>query len=164
MTAIGKNFYFDVLDDIVDEYNNIYHKTIKMKPIDVKDGSFTEYNEESNKKDPKFKVGDHGGISKFKNVFAKAYIPNWREEIFVVKKIKNTVPWTYVISDLNGEEIVRRFFEKELQKTTQKQFRIEKVIKRKGNKLYLKWKGYNNSFNSCIVKKILKKESVLSTI
>ena len=157
MTAIGKNFYFDVLDDIVDEYNNTYHKTIKMKPIDVKDGSFTEYNEESNKKDPKFKVGDHGGISKFKNVFAKAYAPNWREEIFVVKKIKNTVPWTYVISDLNGEEIVRRFYEKELQKTTQKQFRIEKVIKRKGNKLYLKWKGYNNSFNSWIDKKDLKK-------
>ena len=157
MTAISKNVYFDVLDDIVDEYNNTYHKTIKMKPRDVKDNSFAEYNEESNEKDPKFKVGDHVRISKFKNVFAKGYTPNWSEEIFVVKKIKNTVPWTYVISDLNGEEIVGSFYEKELQKTNQKEFRIEKVIKRKGNKLYVKWKGYNNSFNDWIDKKDLIK-------
>ena len=112
MTAISKNVYFDVLDDIVDKYNNTYHKTIKMKPIDVKDKSFAEYNEESNEKDPKFKVDDHARISKFKNVFAKGYTPNWNEEIFILKKIKNTVPWTYVISDLNGEEIVRIFYEK----------------------------------------------------
>ena len=154
-TAISKNVYFDVLDNIVDEYNNTYHKTIKMKPIDVGDDSFTEYNDESNEKDPKFKVCDHVRISKFKNVFAKGYTPNWSEEIFVVKKVKNTVPWTYVISDLNGEEIVGSFHEKELQKTNQKEFRIEKVIKRKGNKLYVKWKGYNNSFNSWIDKKDL---------
>ena len=76
------------------------------------------------------------------------YTPNWSEGIFVIKKIKDTLPWTYVISDLNGEEIVRSFYEKELQKTNQKEFRIEQVIKRKGNKLYVKWKGYNNSFNS----------------
>ena len=131
MTAISENVYFDVLDDIVDEYNNTYHKTIKMKPLDVGDDSFAEYNEESNKKDPKFKVGDHVRISKFKNVFAKGYTPIWNEEIFIVKKIKNTIPWTYVISNLNGEEIVGSFYEKELQKTNQKEFRIEKVIKRK---------------------------------
>ena len=106
-----------------------------MKPIDVGDDSFAEYNEESKEKDPKFKVGDHVRISKFKNIFAKLYTPNWREEIFIVKKIKNTVPWTYVISDLNGEEIGDSFYEKELRKTNQKQFRIEEVIKRKGNKL-----------------------------
>ena len=140
MTAISKNVYFDVLNDIVDEYNNTYHKIIKMKPIDVKGDSFAEYNEESNEKDPKFKVGDHVRISKFKNVFAKRYTPNWSEEIFIIKKIKNTVSWTYVVRDLNGEEIVRSFFEKELQKTNQKEFRIEKVIKRKGNKLYVKRK------------------------
>ena len=109
MAAISKNVYFDVLDDIVDEYNNIYHRTIKMKPIDVKNDSFAEYNEESNEKDPKFKVVDHVRISKYKNIFAKAYAPNWSEEIFVVKKMKNTVPCTYVISDLNGEEIVGSF-------------------------------------------------------
>ena len=153
MTAISKNVYFDVLDDIVDEYDNTYHKTIKMKPIDVRDDSFAEYNEESNEKDPKFKVGDHVRISKFKNISTKGYTPNWSEEIFIVKKIKNTVSWTYVISDLNGEEIVGSFYEKELQKTNQKEFRIKKVIKRKINNLYGKWKGYNNSFNSWIDKK-----------
>ena len=83
-----------------------------MKPIDVKSDSFAEYNGESNENDPKFKVGDHVRVSKFKNVFAKEYVPNWREEIFVVKIIKNTVSWTYVISDLNGEEIVGSFYKK----------------------------------------------------
>ena len=158
LTDISKNVYFDVLNDIVDEYNNnTYHKTIKMKPIDVKNASFAEYNEESNEKDPKFKVDEHVRISKFKNVFAKRHTPNWSEEVFVIRKIKNTVPWTYAISDLNGEEIVGSFYEKELQKTNQKEFGIEKVIKRKGNKLYVKWKGYNNSFNSWIDKKNLIK-------
>ena len=125
MAAISKNVYFDVLSDIVDEYNNTYHKTIKMKPIDVKIDSFPEYNEESNEKDAKFKAGDHVTISKYKNIFAKGYAPNWSEEMFVVKKVKNIVPWTYVISDLNGEEIVGSFCEKELQKTNQKEFRME---------------------------------------
>ena len=119
-----------------------------MKPIDVKNDSFAEYKEEPNKKDPKLKVGNYVRVSKYKNIFSKGYTPNWSEETFIVKKIKNTVPWTYVISDLNGEEIVGSFYEKELQKTIQKEFRIEKVIKRKGNKLHVKWKGYNNSFNS----------------
>ena len=98
-------------------------------------------------------------IANYKNIFGKGYGPNWSEEIFVVKKIKNTVPWTYVISDLNGEEIVGIFYEKELQKTNQKEFRIETVIKRKGKKLYVKWKGYNNSFNTWIDKRDL--ESIL---
>ena len=123
-----------------------------MKPIDVKDDSFAKYNEESNEKDSKFKVGIHIRIPKYKNIFAKGYTPNWSEEIFVAKKIKNTVPWTYVISDLNGEEIIGRFYEREFEKTNQKEFRIEKVIKKKGNKLYVKWKGYNSSFNSWIDK------------
>ena len=99
MTAIFKNVYFDVLNDTVDKYNYTYHKTIKMKPINVKNYSSAESNEESNEKDSKFKVGDHVRISKYKNIFAKGYAPNWREEIFVVKKLKNTVPWAYVISD-----------------------------------------------------------------
>ena len=92
MTTILKNVYFDVLDDIVDKYNNTYHTTMIMKPEDVGDNSFAECNEEFNEKDPKFKVGNHFRISKFKNVFAKGHTPNWSEEIFVVKKIKNTVP------------------------------------------------------------------------
>ena len=87
-----------------------------------------------NNNDPKFKVGDNVRISKYKNIFAKGYTPNWSEEVFVISKIKNAVPWTYVINDLNGEEIIRTFYEKDLQKTNQKEFRIEKVIKRKGDK------------------------------
>ena len=130
MTAISKNVYFDVLGNIVDKYNNTYHRTNKMKPIDIKSDSFSEYNEESNEKDHKFKVGDHVRISKFKNVFAKGYIPNWSEKIFIIKK-KNTVPRTHVISDLNGKEIMGSFYEKVLQKTNQKEFRIEKVLKGK---------------------------------
>ena len=156
MTAISKNSYFDALDDIVHKYNNTVHKTIKMKPIDVTSDSYAEYNEDpSNKKDPKFKVGDNVRISKYKNIFAKGYTPNWSEEVFVVSKIKNTVPWTYVISDLNGEPISGSFYEKELQKTSQEKFRIKKIIKRKRDKLYAKWKGYDNSFNSWIDKKDL---------
>ena len=155
MTAISKNVYFDVLNDIVDKYNDTYDKTIKMKPIDVKSDSFAEYNEECNEKDPKFKVGDHIRISMYKNIFAEGYPPNLSKKIHALEKIKNTVPWIYVISDLNGEEIIGNFYEKELQKTNQKEFRIEKVIKRKGNKLYGKWKAYNNSFNTWIDKKDL---------
>ena len=88
--------------------------------------SYAEYNEDSNKKDPKFKVGDHIRISKYKNIFAKGYTLNWSD--FVVSKIKITVLWTYVISDLNGEEIFGSFYKKELQKTSQQKFRIEKLI------------------------------------
>ena len=145
MTLISKNVYIDKLDDIEDEYNNKYHTTIKMKPIDVKDKTYINADKE-------IKVGDHVRISKYKNSFAKGYMPNWSEEVFVIKKVKNTVPWTYVINDLNGEEISGTFYEKELQKTNKEEFRIEKVIRRKGDKLYVKWKGYNNSFNSWIDK------------
>ena len=140
MTYIGKNVYLDALIDIVDEYNNTFHRTIKMKPIDIGDDSFAEYTEESNENDPKFKVGDHVWISKYKNIFGKGYTQNWSEEVFAVNKVQNTVPWV----------VKGSFCEKELQKTDQKEFRIEKVMKRKGNKLYVKWKGYNNSFNSWI--------------
>ena len=117
MTAISKNVYIDKLDDIVNEYNNTYHRTIKMKPVDVKDNTYIDFKKEVNDKDPKFKVGDHVRISKYKNIFAKGCTPNWSEEVFVVSKIKNTVSWTYVI---NGEEIIGTFYEKGLQKTNQR--------------------------------------------
>ena len=152
MTSISKNVHIDKLDDIVDEYNNTYHTTIKMKPADVKDNTYINADKEYNNKDPKFKVGDHVRISKYKNIFTKGYMPNWSEEVFVIKKVKSTVPWTYVINDLNGEEITGTFYEKELQKTNQEEFRIEQVIRRKEDKIYVKWKGYNNSFNSWIDK------------
>ena len=128
MAAVPKNVYFDVLDDIADKYNNTVHRTIKMKPTDVTSDSYAEHNQDSNLTKPKFKVGDHVRISKYKNIFAKGYTQNWSEEVFVVSKIKDTVLWTYVISDLNGEPIAGSFYEKELQKTNQKKFRIEKVI------------------------------------
>ena len=144
MTSISKNIYIDKLDNIVNEYNSTYHRTIKMKPIHVKDNTYINIGKEVNDNDPKFKVGDHVRISKYKNIFAKGCTPKWSEEIFVIKKIKNTVPWTYVINDLNDEEIIGTFYEKELQKIDQQEFRIEKVIKRKGDKLYVKWKGYDN--------------------
>ena len=153
MTAISKDIYVDALDDIVNKYNNTVHRTIKEKPIDITDDSFAEYNEESNKQDPKFKVGDHVRISKYKNIFAKGYAPNWSEDVFAINKINNTVPWTYAISDLNGEEITGRFYEKERQSTNQQKFRIEKIIQGKNEKLYVKWKGYDNSFNSWINEK-----------
>ena len=88
-----------------------------------------------------------------KNIFAKVYTPNFSEEVFMIKKVKNTIPWTNIISDLKREEIVGTFYENELQKANQKEIRIEKVIKRKGNKLYVKWKDYDSSFNSWIDKK-----------
>ena len=103
MTSVSKNVYIDKLDDIVGEYNNTYHRTIKMKPVDVKDNTYIDFKKEVNDKDPKFKVGDYVRISKYKNIFAKVYAPNWSEEIFIISKFKNTVPWTYVINDLNGE-------------------------------------------------------------
>ena len=103
MTCISKNVYFNNLDDIVNKYNNSFQSSIKLKPKDVKDNSFSGYFEESNKNDPKFKVGDHVRISKYKNIFAKGYSPNWSEEVFIINKVQNTVPWTYLINDLNGE-------------------------------------------------------------
>ena len=113
MTTVSKNIYFDVLDDIVNKYNNTVHRTIKMKPIDVTSDSYAEYNEDSNEKDPKFKVADCVRISKYKNAFAKEYTQNWSKEVFIISKIKITVSWTYVISDLNGEPITGAFYKKE---------------------------------------------------
>ena len=108
MTATGKNVYYDVLDDVVNKYNNTKHSTIKIKPIDVKDNNKRVYIDEHNEKDTtkssssersRFKVGDRVRISKFKNIFAKGYTPNWSKEIFIVDKINDTIPYTYKIKD-----------------------------------------------------------------
>ena len=112
MTSVPKNVYIDKLNDIVGEYNNTYRRAIKMKPVDVEDNTYINFNKEVNDKDPKFKVGDHVRISKYKNIFAKGYMPNWSEEAFVISKIKNAAPWTYVINYLNGEEITGIFYQK----------------------------------------------------
>ena len=104
MTAISKNVYIDKLDDIVKKYNNTYHTAIKMNPADVKHNTYIGFKKEISNKDPKFKVGDHVRISKYKNIFTKG-----SEKIFIIKKIKNTVPWTYVINDLNGKKLLVLF-------------------------------------------------------
>ena len=142
MTSISKSVYIDKLDDIVHKYNNTYHRTIKMRPVDIKPSMYINFNKENNKEDPKFKVGDH----------VKSYVPNWPEEDFVIKKAKNIVSWTYDITDLNGKEIVGTFYKKKLQKTNQKKFRVEQLIKI-SDKLYVKCRAYDNPFNSSIDKK-----------
>ena len=126
---------------------------MKLKSVDVKENTGIDFGKEVHDKDPKFKVGNHVRISKYKNIFAKLYTPNWSELVFMIKNVRNTFPWTFVISDLNGEKIDRAFYEKELLKANQEEFRTEKVIKKKGDKLYVKWKGYDSSFNTWIDKK-----------
>ena len=117
MTATGKNVYYDVLDDVVNEYNNTNHNSVKMKPKDVKNDNKRVYIDEHNERDSRFKVGDRVRIIKFKNIFAKGYTPNWSTEIFIVNKIDDTVPYTYNLKDLNGEEIIGSFYDRELQKS-----------------------------------------------
>ena len=117
MTAIGKNVYWNVSDDVVAKYNNTINRSIGMKPKNVKNDKKSVYVEESNEKNARFSVGDRVRISKFKNVFAKGYTPNWSKEIFVVNKRKNTRPWTYELKDLNGEDNIGSFYDRELQRT-----------------------------------------------
>ena len=112
MTAIGKNVYYHVLDDVVNKYNKTKQSAIKMKPIDVKNNKRV-YIDEHNEKDSKFNVGDRVRISRYKNIFAKGYAPNWSSEIFIVDKMNNTVPYTYNLKDLNDEEIIGSFYDKE---------------------------------------------------
>ena len=114
-----------------------------MKPVGVQDNTYIEFIKEVI--DPTFKVGDHVRISKQKNIFAKGCTRSWSEEVFAIKRAKNTVPWTYVINDLDGEEIIRTFYGKKKQKqnTNQQKFRIEKVIKKKADNLYAKWNCYD---------------------
>ena len=112
MTSMSKSVYIDKLDDIVNKHNNTYHRVNKRKPVNVKSSTNIDFNKENNKESPKFKIGDNVRISKYKNIFAKGYILNWTEEVFVIKKVKNTVPWTYVISDFKGKEIAGTFTKK----------------------------------------------------
>ena len=102
-----------------------------MKPVDVKYNTYIDYDKQLNGKDPEFQVGDHLRISRYKSIFAKWYTPNWSKEIFEISKVKNIVSGRCAINDLNGEEIIGTFYEKELQKTSQKEFSIDKVIKKK---------------------------------
>ena len=136
MTAVSGDPYFDVIDDIVNKYSNTVHRIIDIKLIDIKSSSYAEYNVNFNEKYPKFNVGDRVRTSKYKNSFAKEYTQNWSEEVFVASKTKNTFPWTDLTSDLNGKKIDETFYGQELQQTNQKEFRIEKIIKRKDNVIF----------------------------
>ena len=108
MTSASQNVHRDKLDDTVNKYSNKYHRTIKMRPVDVKSSTYIDFNKENNKEGPKCKVGNHTRISKYKNIFAKSYVSNWSEEIFVIKKVKDTVSLTYVLSDLKDKVIVEK--------------------------------------------------------
>ena len=112
MTSVSKNVYIDKLDDIVSKYNNTYHSTIKMRPVDVKSNTYVNSGKEINNRDPKLKTDGIVIISKYENIFAKGYVPHCSEEVFGIKKVQNTVPWLY----LHGEKILGTFYEKALQK------------------------------------------------
>ena len=157
-TDKNTNRYIDILQDLVEDYNNTKHSSIKMTPIEgsKKENELTVWRNLYPKRyeihdfNPKFSVGDKVRMSKKKTIFEKGYTTRWTEEIFVITKIKRTNPITYKIADLNGEEIDGTFYEPELQKTRQQVFRIEKVLEKKGNKSFVKWKGYSDKFNSWI--------------
>ena len=158
-TTNNNNVYWDKIDDIVERYNNTRHNSIKMTPVEAsnpKNVSKVWYNLYSDLiyKKPgniKFDIGDRVRITKYKRpVFDKGYTPNWTEEIFIIKQILPTKPVTYKIADLMGKEIKGSFYQKELQKTEQENFRIERVIKKDGDLSLVKWKGYPDKFNSWI--------------
>jgi len=151
------------LDEMVRQYNNTKHSSIKMTPVEASEKKNENkvwlnlyddriYDQEIK---PKFRVGDKVRITKKKGLFEKGYTPRWTEEVFTVSAVQYTDPITYKIVDLNGEEIQGTFYGEELQKTSQEIFRIEKVIKRKGERSLVKWVGYPDSFNSWVDNKDL---------
>ena len=156
--ANSTNVYIDVLPDLVKEYNNTRHSSIKVTPVQTskKENELAVWRNlypehlEIHEINPKFSVGDKVRISKKKKTFEKGYTTRWTEKIFTIVEVKRTSPVTYKIADLNGEEIQGTFYEPELQKTSQETFRIEKVIKRGKKKSLVKWKGYTDAFNSWV--------------
>ena len=106
MTSVSKNVYIDKLEEMVNKYNNTYHSIMTMKTFDVRSSTYSNSSKDINEKDPKFKFADIVRLSKYKNIFVKGYTLNWLKEVILIKDVKNTVPWAYVINDLNGEEIV----------------------------------------------------------
>ena len=136
MTSISKSVYIDKLDDIFNKYDNTYHRTIKMEPVDLKSNTYINSSKEINDKDPKFKIGDTVRISKYKNIFTKGHVLNWPEEVFVLKKFEQTMPWTYFIADFNGEDIVGTFYKRELGKVEQKNLEQINQIKEKTMKIF----------------------------
>ena len=130
MTSISKNVYIDKLDELVNKYRIICHRTIKMKRVDVNSSISIDFNKENNMEDPNFKVGENVRISKYKSIFAKGFVTNWSEEVFVVAKVKKTVYEQMLLVILKVKKLLERFAKKEFQKINQKEFRVEKVIKK----------------------------------
>ena len=120
MTSISKNVYNDKLTDIVNKYNNTYHSKTKGNPVVVRSSAYIDFNKEINKEDTNYKVGDHVRISQYKTIFANGYTPNWSEEVLVIKKVKSTVPWMYVMIDLNCKKLMERFLKKNCKKKKKK--------------------------------------------
>ena len=139
MTSISKDVYIDKLDEMVNKYINTYHRTIKMNPADENPRMYIDFNKENNKEGPKFKVDNHVRIRKCKNIFAKIYVPIWFEEAFAITKVKTIIPCSVLLVILKAKKLLERFTENNCQKQI-KEFRFEKVIKEKGDKLYVKWK------------------------
>ena len=117
-----------------------------MKPVDINPSMYIDFNKENNKEGPKLKFGDNV-ISKYINIFAKGSVPDWSEGVFVIKELKTLCCGHMLLVTLTEKKLVGRFTKKELQKTNQKEFRVEKAIKKKSIN-YVKLKGYNISFNS----------------
>ena len=161
-TANNTHKYIDILPELVEKYNKTYHRSIKTTPINAsKPDNFNHVfkalygNMKQLERKPKFKVGDRVRITKKKKTFEKGFTTNWSEELFIITKVKITKPPTYEIEDLNGKPIQGTFYEQELQKSKQSSYRVEKVLKRRKAKngqkeVYVKWKGYDTSFNSWI--------------
>ena len=114
------------MDDKVNKYSNTYRSTIKIKSVELNPSIYLDFNKENSKEGPKFKLGDRVRISKYKNIFAKDYVPNSSEEVFVIKKANNTVPWAYVISDLKDKELLGRFTKKNCKKQIKKSLELKK--------------------------------------
>ena len=157
-TENNNTIFYNILDELVNNYNNKYHSTIKMTPIEgskkINEKKIKNiYNFEKTSKLGKFKIGDRVRISLEKNIFEKSYETNWTEEIFEIYDIKySNVPY-YYLKDLNNEKLQGSFYEQELQKTKQDDlYTIEKILKTNKDKIYVKWRGYDNSFNSWINK------------
>ncbi len=170
LTAFNTNRYIDVLQIIVESYNNSFHRTIKMTPNQVSSENQEEvwhniYNKDYSfvklqKKKPKFKITDTVRISKYSNIFKKGYLPNFTQEVFIIKRVNSTTPFTYNLSDLNDEPIIGSFYEQELQHffiTKQTQYNIEKIKKHKGSFRLVSWQGYGEAFDSWIHKNEIKK-------
>lgn len=156
-TVQGNYKWLNLLPNIVNLYNNRVHRTIGMKPADVrkKDEKYLLDNiykiEPRKKVVPKYKVGDNVRVSKQKTVFTKGYTQSWSNEIFTIRKVQNTIPATYLLNDYEGNPILGGFYEQELQKSALKDvYYVEKIVKRSGNKIFVKWLGFDNTHNSWI--------------